>query len=121
MTEPLGRKVAIVDDDSAVRDSLSFLLDTMWYPSETFASAAEFLNAQLAQVACLIIDHHMPQMTGLELAEKLRADGSSIRILLITGSPSPEIVSRAAALDVKVLEKPPSEEDLAAFIEASKP
>jgi len=119
MAQPLGRKIAIVDDDAAVRDSVCFLLDTMGHASETFASAVEFLDAEFGQFSCLILDHHMPEMTGLQLAEQLRTYGSSIRILLITGSPSPEIVSRAAELDVKVLEKPPSEDDLLAFIEAS--
>ena len=38
----------------------------------------------------------MPEMTGLELAEQLRADGSGIPILLITGLPSPAIAARAA-------------------------
>ena len=50
----------------------------------------------MQRLACLILDHHMPEMTGLELAERMRADGTGIPILLITGSPSPAIVARAA-------------------------
>lgn len=58
-------------------------------------------------MACLILDHHMQQMTGLELAERLRADGVSIPILLTTGSPSPAIARRAAELGIEgVLEEP---------------
>ena len=46
----------------------------------------------------------MPEMTGLELAARLRADGSGIPILLITGSPSPAIAARAAEVGItKVL------------------
>jgi CheY-like chemotaxis protein len=64
----------------------------------------------------------MPEMSGMELAERLRADGSGIPILLITGSASPAIVARAAELGVtRVLEKPPSEEDLLDFISATRP
>jgi two-component system, LuxR family, response regulator FixJ len=114
------RKVAIVDDDAAVRDSLRFLLEVVGHPVETFASAAEFLNAEQQRLACLILDHHMPEMTGLELAERLRADGSGIPILLITGSPSPAIVARAAELGIyRVLAKPRAEEDLLSFVNAS--
>ena len=114
------RTVAIVDDDAAVRDSLRFLLEVIGHPVQTFASAAEFLKAEEHHLACLILDHHMPEMTGLELAERLRADGSDIPILLITGSPSSAIVARAAELGInRVLEKPPNDEDLLDFIEAA--
>jgi two-component system response regulator FixJ len=116
-----GRTIGIVDDDQAVRDSLRFLLEVVGYPVETFASVAEFLSAERHDLACLILDHHMPQMTGLQLAEKLHADGSSIPILLITGSPSPAIVERANQLDIGALEKPPDEDGLLAFIDAAQP
>jgi two-component system response regulator FixJ len=115
-----GRTIGIVDDDQAVRDSLRFLLEVVGYPVETFASVAEFLSAERHDLACLILDHHMPQMTGLQLAEKLHADGSGIPILLITGSPSLAIVARAAQLDIRVLEKPPDEDDVLAFIGAAQ-
>jgi two-component system, LuxR family, response regulator FixJ len=93
--------VAIVDDDHAVRDSLQFLLEIVGHPVETFASAAEFLKAEKQRIACLILDHHMPEMTGLELAERMHADGADIPILLVTASPSPAIVTRAAEVGVK--------------------
>jgi CheY-like chemotaxis protein len=92
------RTVAIIDDDDGVRDSLQFLLETVGHPVVTFSSAAEFLKAASSNPACLILDHHMPEMTGLELAERLRRDGVQIPILLVTGSPSPAIAARAAEL-----------------------
>ena len=60
----------------------------------------------------------MPEMTGLELAKRLRADGNNIPILLITGSYSAAaIAARASKLGVvKVLTKPPAEQDLLDFI-----
>jgi FixJ family two-component response regulator len=112
--------VAIVDDDYAVRDSLQFLLEIVGHPVETFASAAEFLRAEKQRIACLILDHHMPEMTGLELAERMRADGAGIPILLVTALPSPTIVTRAAEVGVnRVLEKPATEEDVLDFIDAA--
>ncbi|HUA76808.1 MAG TPA: response regulator [Acetobacteraceae bacterium] len=111
--------VAIIDDDPAVLDSLKFLLELSGHVVTTYASAASFLADRGASHACLILDHHMPQMTGLELLERLRRDGAETPVLLITGSPSPAIIARAAALGVeKVLEKPPGEEDLLRFVGA---
>jgi two-component system response regulator FixJ len=119
MVEVDHRAVAIVDDDTAVRDSLRFLLEVIGHRVETFASAAEFLKADRHKLACLILDHQMPQMTGLELAERLRADGSDIPILLITGSPLPATAARAAELGVsRVIDKPLTDEDLLDFIDA---
>jgi two-component system, LuxR family, response regulator FixJ len=68
----------------------------------------------------LILDQHMPEMTGLVLAERLRADGAGIPILLVTGSPSLVIVARAAEVGINwVLEKPATEEDLLDFIDGT--
>jgi len=114
------RRVGIVDDDPAVRDSLQFLLDVAGYPAESFDSAGDFLARRAgASLAGLILDHHMPVVTGLELVARLREDGDTLPILLITGSPSPAIAARAAALGVvRVLEKPPAEEELLGFVAA---
>ncbi len=121
MAEAERRKVAVVDDDDAVRDSLRFLLEVAGHTVEAFASAAEFLKAEMRHMTCLILDHHMPHMTGLQLAERLRADGVNIPILLVTGSPSPAIVARAAELGIdRVLEKPPGEDDLLDFVNATR-
>lgn len=117
VTECEAKNVAIVDDDHAVLDSLRFLLEVVGHPVQTFASAAEFLSAEIRHFAGLILDHHMPHMTGLELAERLRAEGVAIPILLVTGSPTPDIVARATRLGIeRVLEKPPLEEDVLDFI-----
>jgi CheY-like chemotaxis protein len=114
-------KIAVIDDDAAVRDSLRLLLEIVGYPVETFDSAAEFLGADLQDFPCLIADNHMPYMTGLELAERLRADGASIPILLMTGSPTPAILARAAEVGIdRVLEKPTSDDDLIEFIDATQ-
>jgi CheY-like chemotaxis protein len=61
----------------------------------------------------------MPRMTGLELAERLRADGVDVPILLITSAISPSIIARAAQLGVsRVLQKPPSEDKILCFVAA---
>src|SRR5690348_9789487 len=95
-------KIAVVDDDDAVRESLSFLLSIAGHPVMDFGSAEEFLQCgALDQVRGLILDHHMPCISGLELAARLRAGGWQLPILLITGVPSPAIVARAAELGIE--------------------
>ena len=99
--------VAVVDDDEAVRDSTRFLLEVEGYSVATFASAIEFLKAEVGRFLCLLLDQHMPQMTGLELVEQLRSNGIAIPTMLMTGLPSRAIVARADALGIeRVLEKP---------------
>jgi two-component system response regulator FixJ len=120
MTEAPLRKIAIVEDDSAVLDSLRMLLEVMGYPAATFSSAADFLRADMRDVECLVLDHHMPGMTGLELAARLRAEGAVVRILLITRLPAPATFARVAELDIEVLEKPFGDEKRLDFIGASR-
>ena len=110
--------VAVVDDDPAVLDSLRFLLEVAGHKVASYGSAMAFFADRAAKHACLILDHHMPQMTGLELVARLRGAGTNIPVLLITGSPSPAIIARAAQLGIKVLEKPPDEDDLLRFVNA---
>ena len=113
--------VAVVDDDLAVLDSLRFLLEIAGHKTTVYDSGPDFLNDLDSRHCCAILDHHMPNMTGLEVVERLLAQGNDIPVLLITGMPSPAIVARAAALGVKqVLEKPPLEDDLLEFIARHK-
>jgi FixJ family two-component response regulator len=121
VTNSERRRVAIVDDDHGVRESLRFLLEVAGHSVETFASAADFLAFEIKHLSCLILDHHMPPMNGLELAERLRAGGSVIPILLITGLPSPSMVARAAALGIaRVLAKPFDDTELLEFVKTHR-
>ena len=113
--------VAIVDDDEAVRHSLRLWLEVLGHKVETFGSAAEFLKAKIERLLCLVVDHHMPGMTGLDLAERLRTEGNTVPIILTTGLPSRAIYARAAEIGVdEVLEKPLDETLLLAFIDTAK-
>jgi len=114
------RKVAIVDDDDAVRDSLRFLLEAAGYSVAAFASGAELLHTTPRPFICLIVDQHMPQMTGLDLVARLRQSGETTPVLLISGSPSPAIAERAATLGVaQVLEKPADDDALLDFVSSA--
>jgi two-component system, LuxR family, response regulator FixJ len=113
------RQVAVVDDDDAVRESLQFLLETAGFSVATYHSASHFLNdATLADLICLVVDQHMPEQTGLQLVSRLRGQGATLPIALITGSSSPDLVRLARQLGVsQVMEKPLDDDLLLDFIE----
>ena len=80
------QRVFIVDDDEAVRDSISILLETLNIPSVTFASASDFLDAHDGSfVGCLVLDIRMPGMNGLELQDRLQEIGAHLPIVFVTG------------------------------------
>ncbi len=109
-------EVAVVDDDAAVLASFRFMLELAGFPVSTYASARAYLDRSGRALRCIILDHHMPTMTGLKLIARLRADGILIPVMLITSAPSPAIVARAAEANVRVLEKPPTEKELIWFV-----
>ena len=119
MPDEARRLVGVVDDDEAVRDSLGFLLETAGLNVVTYSSAAQFLSeATLDDLACLVVDQHMPELTGLQLIARLRGQGVTLPITLITGSPSADLIRLARELGVAgVLEKPLDDAALLAFIE----
>ena len=113
--------VVVVDDDEAVRDSLRFLLETAGFDVDTFASAGDFLAASYRdRRLCLLLDQHMPRMTGLDMLQRLRDSGWDLPVALMTGSPSDELSRRAHELGVlEVLEKPLPGDVLLRFVERS--
>ena len=106
--------VHIVDDDEAVRDSISMLLDTVAIAHRLYGSAVEFLDAYGAGTrGCLVLDIRMPEMTGLELQEELNRRGIGLPIIFITGHgdiPMAVEAMRRGALDF--IRKPFAEDDL---------
>ena len=72
VTHAKPTRIAIVDDDPAVRHSLGMLLDTRGWTTEAFERAADFLDqATPSSFHCLVIDVRIPGMSGLELFEEL--------------------------------------------------
>ena len=79
--------IAIVDDDEAVREALCDLLLVEGLSACPFDGAAAFLaEAKLGEVDCIVTDVRMPEIDGLELQARLRAQGSSIPVIFITSS-----------------------------------
>ena len=85
ITQGNTKLIAIVDDDDSMRSALQGLLQSAEFPSQSFASAEEFLQSgQQHQIACLIADIRMPGMSGLELQAQLNAERCRIPIIFIT-------------------------------------
>ena len=89
-------KIYIVDDDDAVRDSLRALLKLFDFEVRDFSSAKEFLAERAeARNACLLLDLHMPVMGGIELLAQMKADGSRLPAIVMTGRNDPLLKQRA--------------------------
>ena len=105
---PDERHVYIVDDDEAVRDSLSVLLEASGYDARSFSLAREFLSAApTLPLGCLIADIRMPEMDGLELQRHLNEQSLNFPMIVITGHGDVSLAVRAmktGALDF--IEKP---------------
>ena len=75
----------IVDDDPAILETVSELVEMIDLQAKTFTSAREFLEAyEPTAPACLILDVRMPGMSGLELQKRLSGDGVTLPIIIIT-------------------------------------
>lgn len=115
----IEQTIYVVDDDEAMRDSMSWLLEGEGYKVACFDAAESFLNSRHdAMRGCVILDVRMPEMSGLELHEKLDALGSLLPIIFITGHG--DVPMAVAALQrgaCDFIEKPFRDEDLLSRIE----
>lgn len=114
----LERKVYIVDDDEAIRDSLSMLLESQGYMIAAYSSGPEFLAAfDPGLEGCLLADLRMPRMDGLELQQALIARGSRLAVIIMTAHGDVPVAVRAMkAGAVDFLEKPIETEALLAAL-----
>lgn len=119
MAQASIRDIVVVDDDTAVLESYQFMLELAGFRVAAFTSAIAFLEEPDRGPSCMILDQHMPLMTGLQLVERLQELNRLMPIMLVTAAPSPAIRQRAAELGVsRVLEKPPNERDVLDFVTA---
>lgn len=92
-------QVFVIDDEDSVRDSLNALLNAVGHKTQSFATAAEFLDV-LAETdpqrpRCLLLDLQLPGMNGLDLLSELRSRDESIPTIVMTGQGDDEFESTA--------------------------
>ena len=114
--------VYVVDDDEAMRDSMSWLLEGNGFKVSCHESAERFLqalaNTDASTAACAIFDVRLPGMSGIELQQKLAAQGHQIPIAFVTGHGEVKLAVQAikqGATDF--LEKPFSEDAICRLAE----
>jgi FixJ family two-component response regulator len=106
--------IHVIDDDASVRTALESLLGSVGMSAKTHRSAADFLNADIADApGCVIVDVRLPDMNGLEFQAQLAKVGIRLPVVMITGHGDISMSVRAmkgGAIDF--LAKPFRDQDL---------
>jgi len=109
---PTKTLISIIDDDEDFREALQGLMTSMGFRVEAFSSALDFLaRTNIRDTSCLIVDVHMPRMTGIELHRRLVESGYAIPTILITAYPDDSVRARALADGVICYLTKPCDED----------
>src|SRR5262245_36437031 len=112
--------ISIVDDDESVRESTKALIRSLGYGARTFASAEEFLQSDLEDTNCLILDIQMKGLSGLELQARLIAEGRQTPVIFITGFADERTQNHALRSGaIGFLRKPVSDEKLIHYIDSA--
>ena len=113
--------IAVVDDDQSVREGLENLISSVGFEVKLFASAEDFLGSHTPlQTDCAIVDVRLPGISGLELQQRLAADGQSIPVIIITAQGDDKTQDEAVAAGaIAFLKKPFKEELLLAALESA--
>ena len=99
--------ILLVDDDSALRGSLEFILGIEGYKVRAYARGRELLDdPNLPDKGCLVIDQRLPDIEGLKLIDALRARSVDLPAVLVTTNPSRALRRRAEEANVTIVEKP---------------
>jgi FixJ family two-component response regulator len=99
-----SRLIAVVDDDPSVLRALKRLLSACSYRAETYESARAFLDALGGgRPDCLIVDLHMPDMTGLELQRYLTRSQIDIPTIVITAHDEEGVRERCQSAGARAL------------------
>ncbi len=113
--------VHVIDDDEALRDSLTFLLRAAGLQVWTHASASAFLAALPgADVACIVTDVRMPGMSGIDLLRRLKELGIGVPVIVVTGHGDVPLAVEAMKFGAAdFLEKPFDDEVLLASVHSA--
>ena len=113
MISECNRTVFLVDDDEPVRDSLKTLMESYSMPVEDYPSCPEFLeNFKAEDGGCLVLDLHLPVMSGLEFMETYGTRLNDMPVILITGRGDPATKARALEAGVLAFVEKPFEDEI---------
>jgi len=111
--------IAVVDDEESVRKALERLLRSAGREVQTFRSGAEFLHSlQARRPACLVLDLHMPAMTGFDVQAQLNARNARLPTIFISAFDDSAAEPRALQGGaIRFLHKPFQDQDLLEAVE----
>ncbi len=90
--------IVVVEDDTSMRSAIERVLGTAGFPVRSFATAAELGNDVAASAACLILDIHLPDQSGLDLRRQLLREGIHPPVIFITAFDGPDARAQAGQL-----------------------
>jgi FixJ family two-component response regulator len=94
--------IAVVDDEAAVRKSLSRFLGAAGFDVLAYASGQEFLDAwSNDRPDCVLLDLQMPGLTGVDVQGRLGSSGECSPVVIITANDDPDVRSKCIALGVE--------------------
>ena len=103
----MAHRIAVVDDDLRLLESLENLFESAGYVVCVFPSARGLVEAGFADIDCLVTDIGMPGMDGFELHELVKRARRDLPVFLITGRDEAGDAQRARAADIRgVFRKP---------------
>ena len=114
MEFPSQRKVCVIDDDDAVRESMRAALESLGIEVSDYPSASDFASRVTSPPnGCILLDLHMAGMSGLELLELIRRRGWDLPVIVITGRSDDLLKERALRAGLTAfLDKPVDEPTL---------
>jgi two-component system response regulator FixJ len=100
--------VYVVDDDKLARESLEWLIESVGLPVKVYESGQKFLDDyRKGQAGCLVLDVRMPDINGMDLHTKLKQDGCTLPVIIMTGHADVAMAVRAMKAGVyDFIEKP---------------
>jgi FixJ family two-component response regulator len=106
--QELQQVIAIVDDEAPVLASLARLVRSRGYGVAPYALASEFLRSlEFSRPACLLLDLHMPLVSGFDVLAALRERSEPLPVIVVTGNAGPEVCAKVMSLGVVAcLDKP---------------
>ena len=111
---PTGPTIFVIDDDESVRKAVGRLIRAAGLNVKTFAAAEDFMRSTGPTApGCLVLDVHLPGLSGLELQQRLNAEGRGVPIVFITAYGDDQACDRALrAGAIAFLQKPFEEQSL---------
>jgi two-component system, LuxR family, response regulator FixJ len=88
--------VYVVDDDKLARESLEWLIESVGLPVKVYDSGQAFLDGYRKEfVGCMVLDVRMPDISGMDLYAKLKQEGCTLPVIIMTGHADVDLAVRA--------------------------